>query len=78
MPIYEYACQACAHRFDMLRPLSLSGEPASCPACQSPAARRPSAFACFSKDTSGSSAPVAGTAGACSGCSATSCGTCGH
>ncbi len=32
MPIYEYACQACAHEFETL---VLGGDKPSCPSCKS-------------------------------------------
>jgi len=36
MPIYEYSCQQCGHRMDVLQ--KISDEPKTiCPACQNPA-----------------------------------------
>jgi putative FmdB family regulatory protein len=32
MPIYEYACESCGHRFDLLQRLS-DPDPDACPAC---------------------------------------------
>ena len=32
MPIYEYACGACDHGFEMLQPIG-AAPPATCPAC---------------------------------------------
>ena len=32
MPIYEYACQDCAHEFELLQPIRTPA-PAACPAC---------------------------------------------
>lgn len=35
MPIFEYECNACGHRFEFLKLPAASTAP-SCPACQSP------------------------------------------
>lgn len=35
MPIYEYSCQNCKAKFELMRPFSKSREGASCPHCQS-------------------------------------------
>ena len=43
MPIYEYACQDCGHRYsEFARKMSATGDEATppCPACASPDARR--------------------------------------
>ncbi len=32
MPIYEYACQACEHEFELLQPMR-APPPQACPAC---------------------------------------------
>ena len=43
MPIYDFECQACGHRFEEL---TKAGEQPACPACAAPGAeRRFSAFA---------------------------------
>lgn len=39
MPIYEFECNACGHRFDRLQKLSDS-DPTICPACAAPQLRR--------------------------------------
>ena len=33
MPIYEYLCGACGHRFEMIRPSREMDAPAVCPEC---------------------------------------------
>jgi len=33
MPFYEYACQACGHRFELMQKMS-EAPPSECPACQ--------------------------------------------
>lgn len=77
MPIYEYKCPSCQLKFEVLRPLSQADEPAVCPACHNPGARRCiSIFAAFSKGSSGNATAITGSA--CSGCAATSCSACGR
>lgn len=76
MPIYEYCCPKCNHKFELLCSLSQADEDVSCPQCQSTAKRMFSRFASFAKDSSGVSAPVAGTGSSCGGCSANSCNGC--
>ncbi len=39
MPIYEYACASCGHRFELLRPMAQADAPAICAACKSQAKR---------------------------------------
>ena len=39
MPIYEFECSHCGHRFDRLQKLS-DTDPAICPACDAPHLRR--------------------------------------
>jgi putative FmdB family regulatory protein len=50
MPIYEYECRECGERFSLLRPMREMNEPARCPRCEAPEARRlisvPAAQAC--------------------------------
>ena len=79
MPIYEYLCPECEHKFEKLRPLSQADQTAECPKCRKEARRQLSTFACFSADPSGLISRVAGTSGgsSCGGCSSGSCSTCG-
>ena len=76
MPIYEYCCPKCNHKFELLLSLSQADEDILCPKCQCSTKRIFSRFASFSKDSSGASAPVAGTGNSCSSCSASSCSSC--
>lgn len=39
MPIYEFQCNACGHRFDRLQKLS-DPDPAACPECGAPQVQR--------------------------------------
>lgn len=77
MPIYEYRCPACSHRFDKLQSMTAPG--ADCPRCAQPAKRAISVFAAISAgDSSGSDfsplnlPPLPG-----GGCCGGGCG-CGH
>jgi putative FmdB family regulatory protein len=74
MPIYEYVCSDCEVKFELLRPLSQSGEVASCPQCHQSAEKILSIFACFSRDESGLSSMIGGNS--CASCGADSCDTC--
>ena len=43
MPIYEYLCPTCDHKFEKLQSMSATG--AECPRCEQPAKRALSVFA---------------------------------
>ena len=69
MPIFEYACNGCGHRFERLT-LS-AAEAAACPRCQtSDVARCLSAFAVGERGGGGGSADFTprAAAGACGSC----------
>ena len=53
MPIYEYHCPTCDHRFDKLQPMNAAG--ADCPRCEQPAKRAISVFAAISSGESAGS-----------------------
>ncbi len=53
MPLYEYYCQKCGSRFELLRPLSRITEPASCPEGHPGGERVLSRFAALSKASDG-------------------------
>jgi putative FmdB family regulatory protein len=74
MPLYEYHCPTCHHKFEKLQPMSASG--ADCPVCEQPARRAISVFASVSKGELGGmeSRPLPPMSG---GCCDGSCG-CGH
>jgi putative FmdB family regulatory protein len=73
MPIYEYYCDACEKKFQLLRRFSQADEPAECPDCHGTSDRRLlSTFACMNKEGS-----LAGASG-CASCSGGSCKGCGH
>ncbi len=63
MPIFEYICQECEHKFEAL---VYGKEKASCPKCQSKKlAPQLSVFAVSAKGASASAAPAAGPCGSC-------------
>ncbi|MCS7282613.1 MAG: zinc ribbon domain-containing protein [Anaerolineae bacterium] len=73
MPLYEYICQECGHRFDALRPMSKADAPIACPHCGSmQTSRKISLFAAI-----GSEGIIAGSGSSCSSCTASSCASCG-
>ena len=43
MPLYEYMCPTCDHKFEKLQSMSATG--ADCPNCEQPAKRAISVFA---------------------------------
>lgn len=45
MPIYEYYCAGCGLDYEVMRPVSQSGEPAICSTCGNPGERQLSNFA---------------------------------
>ena len=47
MPLYEYLCPTCSHKFEKLQAMSSSG--ADCPNCEQPAKRAISVFAAVTK-----------------------------
>ena len=86
MPIYEYKCTQCAHKFELLRPSVMSNEAADCPKCSQKSERvLVASFACrggatLNKDIgysgeSGSGRSMGGSS--CGSCSGGSCSTCG-
>jgi putative FmdB family regulatory protein len=77
MPIYEYICPDCKTKFELMRPISRSSEPADCPTCKHRANRALSRFVCRSGSGSGETVPIAG-GGGCAGCGGGSCSSCNN
>ncbi len=76
MPIYEFRCQACGHKFDKLCSLGETGQNVPCPQCQANNSQRiMSGFAAKSVGKNGLSTPMGG-AGSCGTCSGGNCSTC--
>ena len=71
MPLYEYYCPTCGARFELLRPMSRSSEPAACPSGHRGAERVVSLFAAHTKEGNGSVSPLAGAG--CASCAGGAC-----
>jgi putative FmdB family regulatory protein len=78
MPIYEYICPDCKTKFELMRPISRSSEPADCPKCKHVANRALSRFVCRSGSEFGTTAPIAGGGGGCASCGGGSCSSCNN
>ncbi len=74
MPIYEYICDDCGKKFDMLRTMSKADVPAECENCHSYQTHRKISV-CYSQ-SEGRSISV-GNSG-CGSCSGRSCSSCRH
>ena len=75
MPVYEYRCNKCDDKFELLRGISQANEDATCPKCHKTAKKVLSKFMSYSK-SGNLTTPIAGTTNSCSGCSSSSCSTC--
>ena len=72
MPVYEYACKECGHKFDSLRSMKDADQPIPCKNCQSlQTHRKLSTF--FSQSEGRSLGPQTG---GCNGCNGGSCASC--
>ncbi len=70
MPLYEYYCNNCNHKFEKLQGMNAAGS--DCPVCEAPARRSISVFASVSKGGQSESsatppAPMHGGGGCCGG-----------
>jgi|ETN02SMinimDraft_2_1059926.scaffolds.fasta_scaffold336727_1 putative FmdB family regulatory protein len=72
MPIYEYSCTTCGHRFDRLRSVSQMDDEAPCPQCDGDSSRQLSVFAVYTAGPNGEMDAVAGSGG-CGGCGPGGC-----
>lgn len=72
MPIYEFRCYKCGHRFEKLCPMGETGEKLQCPTCETPAPKRVMSGFCASGSDSG------GSGSNCGSCSSSNCSSCGH
>jgi putative FmdB family regulatory protein len=79
MPLYEYRCDNCQTRFEVLRPINQSGSPVTCPTCAELGARRLiSTFAAISKGNGGSRLVTSSQGSGCGSCAGGNCAACGH
>ncbi len=75
MPIYEYVCQDCKERFELMRPMKDADAAAACRKCNSQNIARLLSV-CYAN--SGGRALAGSGGGGCAGCSGGSCASCGH
>jgi putative FmdB family regulatory protein len=75
MPIYEYLCQNCGVKFDVIRPIKEADAPITCTICGSLSIKR--AISVFFAQSSGKIV-VGNNSSNCSGCAGGSCSSCGH
>ena len=76
MPIYEYVCSDCDSKFELLRPVSKSDEPAECPECKGKCERVLSSFCCMTTSSSGVTSSLGGGS-SCASCGSSNCASCG-
>jgi putative FmdB family regulatory protein len=74
MPIYEYLCQDCDTRFEVVRAIKDADAPMMCNVCESRNTKR--AISVFFASSGGKA--LAGSGGGCGNCSGGSCSGCGH
>lgn len=67
VPLYEYRCRVCDDHFEVRRPMSESGAPATCPDGHIDTVRLLSMFASAGAPTRPTGAPAASTGGCCGG-----------
>jgi len=75
MPLYEYYCRACNAKFELLRPMTRSDEPAVCPEGHRGAVRTLSVVAPVGRPSASDDAMS--FSGACA-CGGGACGCAGH
>ena len=66
MPLYEYSCQGCGERFELIRRIGDRSE-VLCPECGEPAHKELSGFAVQGGDTGGSYGSCGSSGGGWSG-----------
>lgn len=72
MPIYEFRCQHCDHRFQKLCSLGEKGENITCPSCKATNPKR--VMSGFTLNNPGALAGSRG--GSCHGCTSSNCEGC--
>jgi putative FmdB family regulatory protein len=76
LPLYEYVCEKCECKFELLRKFAQADQQATCPRCGCDGTQRvPSLFAAVGVRAEGLGASVTGSS-SCSSCAATSCAGC--
>jgi putative FmdB family regulatory protein len=74
VPRYEYRCRACGDTFLLTRPMSQSGDPATCPHGHGDTVKLLTTVGIGGLSASGGGAPVGGGGGGCCG-GACGCGS---
>jgi putative FmdB family regulatory protein len=78
MPIYEYRCESCSGKFEVLTRFAERDTLQMCPSCESTKTRvMVSSFAVAGGSESASSLDFGGTEQAGGGCCGGACGSCG-
>ncbi|MCB1033635.1 MAG: zinc ribbon domain-containing protein [Acidobacteria bacterium] len=65
MPLYEYICEQCGERFEVLQPMGAGSDGLECPACGSKALAKQ--FSTFAGSAGGSASTAQTAAGCCRG-----------
>ena len=73
MPVYEYLCKCCGHKFEKLRSMPEADAPILCLKCLSPETRR--MLSLFNAKSDGHT--ITDSACSCGGCNGGACGSCG-
>jgi len=71
MPLYEYVCDECGYRFDMLRSMKEADEPVACQECNSLLTHR--VVSSFFAQSDNRSLVKSNSCGSCRGGSCASC-----
>ena len=75
MPIYEYTCEKCDKKFEIL---IIGKDKPTCPKCGSRKVKRLMSSCGFvSKGSGGETVSASAGASSCTGCSSTNCSSCG-
>ncbi len=74
MPIYEYRCQDCDDKFEVMRSMSQADSPIECEHCHGNHTKR--MLSTF--NAHGESGAVTHSSGGCASCSGGSCAGCHH
>jgi putative FmdB family regulatory protein len=79
MPLYEYRCQNCETRFEVLLSMNQSDSQVTCPSCAEVGARRLiSTFAAVSRSEGGTRLVASSQGNGCGSCAGGHCASCGH
>jgi len=74
MPVYEFICEDCKHKFDGLYPMEIKVDEINCPKCNKKNVKK--LFSAFAVRKEGEELSTP-TSTACSSCSTKMCSTCG-